>query len=434
MASRTDKAREAKVRASRAKSRVVARRRSRAEYVRRESLEKIAATYERAREKLSSRTAQEADVTPPVEKKTERIERAERSKKEKDNKYGPLAQERREPASKDASRKESDAGKKGKHRRKSGGDISNEASPAPAAKRALRKAHKVEKGSVEKGRSFRQIKEGSRRKREVEKGSGRDGVSAMHSPHGLAAEEAEKKRRGRSRTSRIAVLGSLLFISLGALLWVYTATGVLNIKSVEVKGNEKLDEAYLRTLSGITQQNHLLKLDVGAVERALLSEPYVAAVEVSRSFPNKVVLEITERRPLAFILQNEGYNLVDGEGMVLETVEDRPQGLVEIRDLDLALLIPGSVVSDRDFAVVNSLLASLPPSLQEMTATAGYIDGEGLYIESGETIVIYGDESELTYKNTIALLALANLMDRYGTVEYIDVSFPDNPVIKPAGN
>jgi cell division protein FtsQ len=174
-------------------------------------------------------------------------------------------------------------------------------------------------------------------------------------------------------------------------------------------------------------------MDVKAVEEALLSEPYIAGVDISRQYPNTVVLEITERRPSGAILQNGKYGLVDQEGMILESVEAIPPGLVEIKDLQLPLLLPGTEISGIDFASVTSMLGSLPPALREKTAAVGLRAEEGLYLEAGGTLVIYGEANDLSRKNTIALMALSTLVERYGTIEYIDVSFPDHPVIKPAG-
>jgi len=267
----------------------------------------------------------------------------------------------------------------------------------------------------------------------------RSGMKEARQPHteaaAMGAEKAPhaKKKRGANRSVRILALGTLLVASLAALLWVYTATGVLNVNSVEVRGNEVLGEDYLRSLSGITGDTHLLKMDVKAVESALLSEPYVASVDVSRRYPNTVVLEIIERKPTGYILQNGNYHLVDQEGTILESVEARPSHLVEIKDLDLQLLLPGMELSGRDFATVTSLLGSLPEALKEITTAVGLDSSSGLYLEGQGTLVIYGEASDLALKNTIALMALTGLVDRYEAVEYIDISFPEHPVIKPAG-
>ena len=372
MTNKAEKARGAKVRASRAKSRVTAKRKERSDAVKHASRKRTLDTYERAREKWNERSAQKAHQ-----------------------------------AAAEAARKDE-------------------------AKTAAKTAEK-KKGRKVKARPAREVPRSERRKER--RGRGAADAKAKHVPAGVSEgeEKAKKKRRGKTHPARVIALGCLLLASLAGLLWIYTSTGVLNVKSVEVKGNEKLDSAYLESLSGITGDTHLLKMDVKAVEGALLSEPYVAAVDVSRRFPNTVVLEVTERQPSGFVFQNGRYNIVAQEGIVLESTDARPQGMVEIEGLELPLLLPGVEVSDADFATITSLIASMPPALREMAVTAGFMDGKGLYIESGDTMVIYGDATELSRKNTIALLALTTLVGHYSGVEYIDVSFPDHPVIKPTG-
>jgi cell division protein FtsQ len=258
-------------------------------------------------------------------------------------------------------------------------------------------------------------------------------AKAEHVAKTPAPEETAGKSGGGASAMRIAVLGALLVVSLAALLWIYTGTGVLNVKQVEIEGNEVLGTDYLRSLSGITGDTHLLKMDVKAVEKALQSEPYIASVDISRRFPNTVVIEVSERRPSGAILQNGRYCIVDQEGMVLESEDAIPPGLVEIKQLQLPLLLPGTEISGIEFASVSSLLGSLPSALREKTAVVGLSDARGLYLEAGGTVVIYGEARDLSRKNVIALMALNTLVERYGAVDYIDVSFPDHPVIKPLG-
>lgn len=251
----------------------------------------------------------------------------------------------------------------------------------------------------------------------------------------IAAEggrEEEGRSRGERNSSgaRRAILSFLLLAATGGLLWVYTATGVLNVREVEVRGNERLDTSYLRALSGITSDTHLLKMDVKAVERALLTEPYVEAVEVERCFPAKVLLTVRERKPVGFVRQNGRSVMVAGDGMVLESLEQAPKGLAEIKTSGIPLLVPGTKLQQEDFDIVSSLLSSMGEDLAAMVSAAGCANGV-LYLEARGTRIVYGDLSELERKNSVAFLALSELMDRYGAVEYIDVSFPDRPVIKP---
>ncbi len=253
----------------------------------------------------------------------------------------------------------------------------------------------------------------------------------MASAGGNAAGDGPRPRgRRKGGGARTVALSVTLVAAFGCLLWVYTATGVLNVREVEVRGNRRLDGSYLRVLSGITSETHLLKMDVKAVERALLTEPYVEEVRVSRRFPATVLLSVREREPAGFVRQNGRCVLVAGDGTVLESLEQTPTGMAEIRASGLPLLVPGERVDAEDFLRVSSLLLSLDAELEGMVDAAGCSNG-ALYLEACGTRVLYGDLSDLERKNSIARLALGELGERYGALEYIDVSFPDRPVIKP---
>jgi len=390
MKDKSVKNRGAEVRASRAKSRVVAKRKAALEAHRQRRVKNASARHKPETRETDEAGARHDDGMKPVPKKRRPVarRRTHEIQEKKKNKRKPAT---REP---DVAERVSEA--KRRKKKKRGGKVlaHTRAAPAPHV--------------------------------EVD-------VAGRATDETAGGEKRGKKAGRISARARILVLSALLVLSLAALLWVYTFTGVLNVTEVEVRGNEVLGEGYLHSLSGITRDTHLIRMDVKAVESALLSEPYIAKVDVSRHFPNKVVLEITERRPTGFIVQNGKYNLVDQEGMILESVDAVPPGLVEIKDLDMRLLLPGEEIGGVDFATVTSLLGSLPSALREMTTAVGIRDGEGLYLEGKGTLVIYGEASELSRKNTIALLALTGLVDRYGAVEYIDISFPDHPVIKPAG-
>ena len=442
MASKTEKTRGARVRASRAKSRVTAKKKARADAAKPAGEKRALASYASAREKWNARTSQTVKKAAAEVAKNKDVEPAVRagSKRKKESRNNRSHTQEHTVAD---TRQARGVAKKKSTDGEGEGRVPNRAKESPRSGKAAAVTSSERVPARDEGKKKnRAIKARSMRGRSLDphrqKRMERDPADSRASVSPRAEDRGKKdprgKRRGGTHPARVAILGCLLVASLAAMLWIYTGTGVLNVKSVEVRGNEQLDTAYLKSLSGITQDSHLLKMDVGAVEGALLSEPYVTAVDVSRRFPNTVVLEITERQPSAYIFQNGKYNLVAQGGMILESTESKPQGLVEIRDLELPLLLPGVEISDNDFETITSLLSSLPPTLREMAVTVGHMDGGGLYVESEDTTVIYGDVSELSRKNTIALLALTGLVDRYGSVEYIDISFPDHPVIKPAGS
>lgn len=250
------------------------------------------------------------------------------------------------------------------------------------------------------------------------------------SPRRRGREEGSEGKGNRRRAIR-ALLVLLLILSLAAMAWVYLFTGVLNVRQVEIYGNQRLNADYLRSISGITPRTHLLKMDVGAVEKALLAEPYVLRVEVHRRFPATVVIRVTERVPMGYLVQNGRFHLVDGEGLVVESADAVREDIPRITGLQVPVLYPGARVEDPLFKGMVELLEEIPGELRQRAEEVGYLEKEGYFLLAGGTRVIFGEGTELKRKGEIALAALQDVAPRYGGLQYVDVTYPDHPAIRP---
>lgn len=267
-----------------------------------------------------------------------------------------------------------------------------------------------------------------------EHGGGRGAERGAGGPKPSSEVGPEPGGHGRKRDPRRwrrTLLAVLLLVSLAAMVWVYLFTDVLNVRLVEVRGNRNLSADYLRSISGITSRTHILKMDVEAVEKAILAEPYVLRVEVHRRFPHTVILEITERTPVGCLLQNGRFHLVDREGLVVESTDSRREGIPEIIGLRLPLLYPGVRLEDPRFADVERLLEEMPGELRERAEEVGYTEGEEYYLVAKGTRIIFGECDDLARKMEIAMAALQDIAPRYGQLLYIDVTYPDHPAIRP---
>ncbi|MFC5849874.1 cell division protein FtsQ/DivIB [Deinococcus petrolearius] len=91
--------------------------------------------------------------------------------------------------------------------------------------------------------------------------------------------------------------GSVLLLAALAASWL-----LLPVRSVTVSGNSHLSGPEVRRLAGLSP---VLGSDFGWLyygrwrARGLLGSPWVASARVTRSFPDRVTIELTERRPFA---------------------------------------------------------------------------------------------------------------------------------------
>ncbi len=238
-------------------------------------------------------------------------------------------------------------------------------------------------------------------------------------------------RRGRVKWKRVALLACLL-ACIALLVWVYFFTDTLNVDHVEVRGNSRLEAWYVEMLSGLNTHDRLLTFDRGRVVSNLLQDPWIKEVRVVKDYPNGVVLEIVEREPVAQVLTEAGYCLVDEEG-VLVAASPTPwpaytilEGL-PVEGLAVSDTIPGEV-----FAREMEVYALMDEVMRARTAYVLPDPEHGMVLVSREGVRIYlGDPEDLEKKLQIAFLILEDELKEYKQLAYIDVSNPANPVIRP---
>lgn len=91
----------------------------------------------------------------------------------------------------------------------------------------------------------------------------------------------------------------------------------LKIKEVKVVGNIKLSRSEVLELSGIAIGDNILAIDSGDIKGNIKANPWIADVRVKRNFPDRVSIEIQERKPVAFI-NLDGLYYVDETGIIFK--------------------------------------------------------------------------------------------------------------------
>ncbi|NDY42835.1 FtsQ-type POTRA domain-containing protein [Dissulfurirhabdus thermomarina] len=135
---------------------------------------------------------------------------------------------------------------------------------------------------------------------------------------------AAAKRGTAGRTARrLGAYGVLCAAVLAGLYLGWTALGhwpALALKTVEVRGAHRVGRAEVIRLSGARPGMNLLALDPGAMARAVEAQPWIRRAAVRRVFPDRLVLTLEERTPVALV-NLDGIRLVDADGVVFKALE-----------------------------------------------------------------------------------------------------------------
>jgi cell division protein FtsQ len=284
---------------------------------------------------------------------------------------------------------------------------------------------------------------GGRARRRDERHSERPGA-ARQSPGRPDAERHGNQRRGSSRRPAASVTplarrkgwpwngrrrllqGLAVVVAVGVLAWLLLAGPVLAVRAVQVDGLVTLPADQVQEAAGIGTGTPLLRLDLDAAEVRVARLPQVAQVEVTRDWPDSVVITVVERVPIAVVGEPGQRSLVDADGVLFDVVTgEPPDGVVP---LDVRSPGPDDPATLAGVAAVSSLPAGVRAQVAGAAATGP--DDISLTL-SGGTVVRWGDATESRAKSA-ALVGLLEQIDA-GALEpadTIDVSTPDAVVLR----
>ena len=138
------------------------------------------------------------------------------------------------------------------------------------------------------------------------------------------AEQRAQRNVGR-------LVGWLLAASVvGALVWLVFSP-FFSIARVEVVGVEKSDANSILVAEGVNVGEPMVFLDPHAIGEALATDPWVAEATVVRQWPDMVRVEIVERVPVAWVLDDSGWARRDIDGIPVPSNSEPDPSLAAIR-------------------------------------------------------------------------------------------------------
>ncbi|HMG25363.1 MAG TPA: FtsQ-type POTRA domain-containing protein [Acidimicrobiia bacterium] len=260
-------------------------------------------------------------------------------------------------------------------------------------------------------------------------------TTKMRSRTAAAPRPASKAIDPRIRERRVAVLraqgrrrlrwmvGVVVLAALAAAAWAVTHSSLLDVERVRVTGTQQATPAQVRFAAGVKPGDAILFVDTGAIARNVERVAWIDKARVERSLGGEVDINVTERRPAAFVRRApDRVALVDARGRVLADAAQPPPNLPEITGLRA---VPEF---GRDVAPVAAarVLEQLPPALGLRT-TRVTVANEDVTLALRD-----GPEVRLGMPRRVAEKARAAVAVITSTAaappRYIDVRVPGAPV------
>jgi cell division protein FtsQ len=198
--------------------------------------------------------------------------------------------------------------------------------------------------------------------------------------------------------------------------WVLFGSPLLVVRSVTVSGTHLVPRSEVLAASGVAPGTPLIRVNTARAAARIEKISQVSSAQVTRSWPNRLVIVVRERTPaLVLPAYGGGYDIADADGVVLKRVARRPADL----PLYPTVAPEGALRGNPDLAAAVAVLAELPAEMRRsvVSVTAPNPDQVTLRLAGGTT-VLWGDTGRAAAKaRALTVLMRAHL-------HYYDVSAP----------
>jgi len=240
---------------------------------------------------------------------------------------------------------------------------------------------------------------------------------------GSTGPAGRRRPRSRWRAAFFVLAGLAIVIGAG---WALLGNRVLVVRSVTVTGTRLLSPGQVIVAADVPPGTPLLRVDAGAVARRVDAIPQVASATVTKDWPDRLVIAVTERVPvMAVRMAGGGYDLVDQTGVVVRWAKVQPAALPLLRTS-----LPGAALrGSAEVVAAAGVLAELSPWLAgQVTAVQATPLAQGaeqvtLDLRDGKTVQ-WGSPGDAAQKNREVAILLP------GGAHQIDVSVPGTAVTR----
>ncbi len=229
-----------------------------------------------------------------------------------------------------------------------------------------------------------------------------------------------------NRRRLLTAAGSV--IGVVALVLIVLASPIIGVRKIEIEGARYVSADLLIAVEKSLDGKSILTVDTRAAERRLEGDPWVESVRIRSFFPSRLVVEIVERKPVAFYIGVDNRSrVVDSQGRVLAVETGQPTQYLQITGVG-PNLAPGASAGSV-YRAAAQLAAGMPDELIDRVLNVG-VGGPNQLIMTLRTgtLVNFGPPVDLQNK-LISLLVLLRRQDAKQILA-IDLTDPRTPTVK----
>lgn len=226
---------------------------------------------------------------------------------------------------------------------------------------------------------------------------------------------------------RTAFFGVAIVGIVAGVAWALLGSRLFVVRSIVVTGTHLVPAGQVQAIAAIPAGEPMIRVDTGAVASRVSTITQVESAQVTKSWPDRIVITVRERTPAVAVLvpasvsAGGGYDLVDASGVIVRWARTAPSRMPRYE----TPIAPAALRGNPALEAAVTVLHQVPGWISRPTAAvwASSPQAVTLWLSDGMTIV-WGSTDRASAKTR----ELAILMRTHA--RYYDVSAPGSAVTR----
>ncbi len=218
-----------------------------------------------------------------------------------------------------------------------------------------------------------------------------------------AEQTARKKSYERAKKIAITIIKLIIIITLLVLLAIFLFTSpVFNIKEIDVVGNGKISKEEIINLSEIYIDENIYKFSKAKVKENIKKNAYIEDVQVYRMLPDKIEIEVKERKASFMLDLNGKYAYINNQGYILEITKENIYLPIITGYSNNQEIIEGNRLEEKDLKSLEKVISIMESAnnnqIAELITKIDIADDTNfiLTLENEQKKVYLGDASDIS--------------------------------------
>lgn len=217
-----------------------------------------------------------------------------------------------------------------------------------------------------------------------------------------------KNQKSNSKKNRIIkgiIKWTILFVALIAAFIYFMMSPLFNLVEIQVNNNEKVSTDTIISLSELKIGDNIYKTSTNKIKKNIKQNAYIESVETKRKLPNKIQIEVQERKTTYNLVYGNSFVYINNQGYILDISENKLEvPIIEGYTTSGDNIIVGSRLQEEDLEKLGIVLKIMESaSVNEIANLITKID---ISDKQNYTIILEGE------KKTVYLGYASNLSTR----------------------